>query len=344
MQDAEAVGGRHRPGRADGDGLLAEPVVEGPGHLALPVEVHRALLDRAHEQHRAQQADPVVRGQVRGWALRGGWCWDRSERPCCWSPSSPFVSAVEDGISASPFRHLVGISARDANRPGRGYRVRTLVAMAEIGTRLARGGAAAPALAAARRLAVADVRRRDAAGDGAAALAADRRRGQRLDRGAAAGGLPERHRDRAARRARRRRCCAAARRDLPKVVADDYAGLGGARRRRRWRSSSPGSCTAPSSHAEREAFARAVAGRRGCGSQANGDDFARAHVDAADTRAGRPRPVPHLRARDRTPSAGCASSSTRRTAPPRVRRDREPRIQRLTKSARGLQVGAASCR
>ena len=39
-----------------GDGLLAEPVVEAAGHLALAVERHRALFDAAHHQHRAQQA------------------------------------------------------------------------------------------------------------------------------------------------------------------------------------------------------------------------------------------------------------------------------------------------
>jgi hypothetical protein len=45
VQDAEAVGGAHGEGRADRDGLLPEAVVEGAGHLALAIEVHRALLD-----------------------------------------------------------------------------------------------------------------------------------------------------------------------------------------------------------------------------------------------------------------------------------------------------------
>ena len=64
VQDAQAVLGAHRPRRAGGDGLLAEPVVEAAGHLALAVQGHRALLDAAHHQHRAQQPDPVLGGQV----------------------------------------------------------------------------------------------------------------------------------------------------------------------------------------------------------------------------------------------------------------------------------------
>ena len=64
MQDAQAVLGGHRPRRAGGHGLLAEPVVEAAGDLALAVQRHRALLDAAHHQHRAQQPDPVLGGQV----------------------------------------------------------------------------------------------------------------------------------------------------------------------------------------------------------------------------------------------------------------------------------------
>ena len=65
------------------------------------------------------------------------------------------------GISGSPFRHPVGITARDALRPGRGYRERRLVDV-DDGDRGRPRRLAAAALAPARRVAVADVRRRDA--------------------------------------------------------------------------------------------------------------------------------------------------------------------------------------
>jgi hypothetical protein len=69
VQDAQAILRAHREARADRHGLLAEPVVEGAGHLALAVEVHRALLDAPHEEHVAQQRGSVVERQVLG---RGG--------------------------------------------------------------------------------------------------------------------------------------------------------------------------------------------------------------------------------------------------------------------------------
>ena len=56
--------GGHRERGADRHRLLAEAVVEGAGDLALAVEVHRALLDRAHEQHVPQQRDAVLERQV----------------------------------------------------------------------------------------------------------------------------------------------------------------------------------------------------------------------------------------------------------------------------------------
>src|SRR4051794_22161859 len=67
VQDAQAVLGRHRERRADRDGLLAVAVVEGARDLALAVEVHRALLDAAHQQHVAQEGDSVIERQVLGY-------------------------------------------------------------------------------------------------------------------------------------------------------------------------------------------------------------------------------------------------------------------------------------
>ena len=67
MEDAQAVLRGHRERRADGDGLLAVAVVERAGHLALAVEVHRALLDAAHQQHVAQEGGAVVERQVLGY-------------------------------------------------------------------------------------------------------------------------------------------------------------------------------------------------------------------------------------------------------------------------------------
>src|SRR3954451_12203046 len=67
VEDAQAVLRRHRERRADRDGLLAVAVVEGARDLALAVQVHRALLDAAHEQHVAQEGDAVVERQVLGY-------------------------------------------------------------------------------------------------------------------------------------------------------------------------------------------------------------------------------------------------------------------------------------
>ena len=50
----------HRERRASRDRLLAEAVVEGARHLALPVQAHRPLLDAPHQEHEAQQRDAVV--------------------------------------------------------------------------------------------------------------------------------------------------------------------------------------------------------------------------------------------------------------------------------------------
>ena len=59
VQDAQPVLGGHGPGGADRHRLLAVAVVERPGHLALPVQRHRALLHGAHEEHVAQEPDTV---------------------------------------------------------------------------------------------------------------------------------------------------------------------------------------------------------------------------------------------------------------------------------------------
>jgi hypothetical protein len=60
VQDAQAVLGRHRERGAGGYGLLAIAVIEGTRDLALAVETHRALLNAPHEEHRAQQPDPIL--------------------------------------------------------------------------------------------------------------------------------------------------------------------------------------------------------------------------------------------------------------------------------------------
>jgi hypothetical protein len=70
VQDAQAVLGAHREGRADRDGLLPEAVVEGAGHLALAIEVHRALLDAPHEEHVPQEGDAIVERQMLGYGAR----------------------------------------------------------------------------------------------------------------------------------------------------------------------------------------------------------------------------------------------------------------------------------
>ena len=70
VQDAQPVLAAIAYAAPDGDRLLAEAVVEGAGHLALAVEVHRALLDRAHEQHVTQQRHAVLGLQPAGGAGR----------------------------------------------------------------------------------------------------------------------------------------------------------------------------------------------------------------------------------------------------------------------------------
>ena len=72
MQDAQPVLRRHGKGRPGGHRLLAEAVIERARDLALAVQAHRALLDAAHQQHRAQQPDPVLELEVPGARLGGG--------------------------------------------------------------------------------------------------------------------------------------------------------------------------------------------------------------------------------------------------------------------------------
>ena len=66
VQDAESVLRRHRERRARRDRLLSEPVVEGARDLTLAVEAHRALLEAAHHQHRAQQPRAIAERQMLG--------------------------------------------------------------------------------------------------------------------------------------------------------------------------------------------------------------------------------------------------------------------------------------
>ena len=60
VQHAEAVLRRHRECGARRHCLLAKAVIEGPGDLALPIELERALLDPAHHEHEAQQLHTVA--------------------------------------------------------------------------------------------------------------------------------------------------------------------------------------------------------------------------------------------------------------------------------------------
>ena len=135
--------GGHRPGRAGRHGLLAEAVVEGAGHLALAVERHRALLDAAHHQHRAQQPDAVVRASGAPIRRRG------HRLPPAWKPSrSP------SGVYTLSCRGCAG-----AHRIPDG----AFYACAD-----AAGALDPAALAPARRLAVARLRRLHGRGGGAA--------------------------------------------------------------------------------------------------------------------------------------------------------------------------------
>ena len=263
----------------------------------------------------------------------GRWCRDRCERPYCWSPSSPFISAVtRAGSPPHPYRQLVGISARDANRPGRGYRVRTLVGMAETARRSRREGLRRlrwrmsgawlwPTFVVVIVLEAGLLHWLPIAGGGSGRIA-----------GAAAGGLAEPHRDRRCSAGSAASCCAAAaatcRRSSPTTTP-------GWRRSRSsgWPSSSPGIVHRPELQAEREAFsAQSLAARLWV--RNNGDEFARAHVDAADsvlvdTTCTAPA------CPDRTPSAGCVSIIDTSRRPPRVRRDRS-RESNASQNPRGV--------
>ena len=180
VQDAQPILGGHRERRAGRDGLLAVPVVERAGNLALAVEAHRPLLDAAHHQHRAQQLGPVRELEV-----VGGLAADRYHRvvgakrrvgrhlsclPCRWagagSPSSRLKGPLRDR-RRGPRWGVAEITPRLG-------RSRGPIPLAENGWRLARPCS----LALPRRLAVADVR-------GAVA-------GRRADRPGAAGVGPRR--------------------------------------------------------------------------------------------------------------------------------------------------------
>src|SRR4051812_26560904 len=89
VREAGGVGAVHPPRRPRRHGLLAEPVVERAGDLALPVEHHRALLDAPHGEHRPQEPDPVLRRQV----LRHG-CRD----------VGPRLSRLRRHLAHLPFR------------------------------------------------------------------------------------------------------------------------------------------------------------------------------------------------------------------------------------------------
>ena len=284
VQDAEPVVAVHRPGGAGRDGLLAEAVVERAGDLALAVEHHRALLDAAHEQHRAQQPDAVLEGQVLG-----------SRRPV---RSAGSVSVAIWRVSPSRCRGASGIAAAPSRRPRRDLRARS-PALAQgyrplrprhghpsedVGCAAGRAPLArAPALAPARRLAVAGVRRADA-----------RRRGRcctLLPAYGAAAGL------------------------VPALLLAGFATYRWSRSPRRWRAR----CCAGGGRTCR-GRRRRLRGRRCARSAAIAAWRA---VPRRRTRAPRRRRVTVRRARRRRPPSAqrCAATTVRSQAPPSSPRD-----------------------
>ena len=78
VQDAQPVLGTHRERGPGGDRLLAETVIERAGDLALAIQAHRPFLNAPHQQHRAQQPDPVLEHKVRVRRDRGDACRGRA--------------------------------------------------------------------------------------------------------------------------------------------------------------------------------------------------------------------------------------------------------------------------
>jgi hypothetical protein len=178
------------------------------------------------------------------------------------------------------YRQLVGISARDANRPGRGYRVRTLVDMAETARRSRREGLRRlrwrmsgawlwPTFVVVIVLEAGLLHWLPIAGRGSGPIAGLLLAGSlNLIAIVLVGGL-------GSVLLRRRRG------DLPKVVADDYAGLA-ALTVVGLAFLAAGIVHRPELQAEQAAFsAQSLAARLWVSN--NGDAFARAHVDAADS-------------------------------------------------------------
>ncbi len=133
-------------------GLLPEAVVERAGDLALPVEHHRALLDAAHHQHRAQQPDPVLDRQMLGYSAG------------CYVPAVPLPSP--SGVTTFP-RGATGIrrpafaAGARAGSPPRCRAPGDYPARVDAGLRRVERLAARLRWRIARRLAVARVRRAD---------------------------------------------------------------------------------------------------------------------------------------------------------------------------------------
>ena len=126
---------------------------------------------------------------------------------------------------------------------------------------------------------------------------------------------------------------------LPKVVADDRAGLA-ALAFVGFAFLAAGLVHRPELADEHAAFAQQSMAVR-LWVDANGNDFARAHVDARRHGAGRSRSVPDVRPAGR-PEA-LAVPDRRHVARAAAREARhEPRIECLAKSARGLQVARAA--
>ena len=324
MQDAQAVLRGHRERRADRHGLLAVAVVERAGDLALAVEVHRALLDAAHQEHVAQEGDAIVERQVLRSGGAGSSTPPAARRSWPSGVSSPFVVADPEGIAAggpAVPAPRAGISGRRA-RLRRGYPTRRVGRACWLYPQL-RCRRRERALWRSRlrwrlrgRDAVARVRAGARRRRGAPARAADRGRGPaRAVAALAAGGLlqPRRRRDR---RAAGRALAAPAPPETPKVVADDRAGtvLLGALVPSAWpRSGSPtGPRSRPRSATSSAGAAARALRRRAAPVRVPGEPRPRRHLapgtsTSAHLRPGR-RPAPR------------AVSSSHRPAPPGVTR------------------------
>ena len=236
---------------------------------------------------------------------------------------------------AFPCARAVGISDSPLSASRRDHRARCAYVLAE-GTgnvrwltwvsgrsRRARRAAAAPALAAARRLAVADVRRRDACSRWACctALAGAGRDDRAGSAALLAAGLPEPHRRSSSlgglggsllRRRRPRPAEGRGRR---------LRGHGGARRSSRAGLVVAGIVHRPDDRGSRRRRSRSSRWPCAAGSRCNGDRLRARARRRAPTACASTRTSTAPACRAATPSAGCASIVDTSQSPPRVKRD-----------------------